>query len=73
MSEKKPAVQQGKASKKSAGERRSGGTVHALNFSALEHELLNKTKPNGHTRKALALVRRAARNAGAAHAFLGKM
>lgn len=72
MSEKKPAVPQGKASKKSAGERRSGGRVGLLDFAALEFNILNTrygahgvvaAPQNGHTRKALALIRRAAAHA----------
>lgn len=80
MSEKK-ATPQAKASKKSAGLQRSGGTVPHINCAALEKEL-NDSQRGLYTgarkvvagfKKARALIHRAARNRGESYAHLGKM
>lgn len=73
MSEKKDGKpQQAKPKYKSAGQRRSGGAVPSINASALQFDILHTrfgahgvvpSPQNGHTRKALALIRRAAAHA----------
>lgn len=72
MSDKKPDNAKAKASYKSKGLRASGGKLLSLDFSALEFNLQNQRygahglqaiPQTGHHRKALALIRRAARHA----------